>query len=125
MPDVKEKMVAVNGSGGAYVSITADWACRGLEVVEAPDPATYDGTNFNAQGLTYQLPTDAFATTLAVEPGEPINRGNRIAEGNGFGPLLGGPAQNTPGGQVIAATVLLKVRSATATGTQVKVRYIP
>lgn len=114
----------VNGSGGAVVTISATCSSRHVTIQEAPDPATYDGTNFNAQGLIYQLPDDNFVKSYAVEPGQPIEIGNFIAEGNAAGPLVGFAAQKMPGGEQVLAKKLIKLRSPSVTATQVKVTEV-
>lgn len=111
------RLVAVNGSGGAFVSILASIPCRRMEIIE-DDSVT-------AQGLDYQLPNDNFATTFDVTAAhEPIVLGNVVAAGHGAGPVLGYPAQRTAG-ESIAADTVIKLRSKTVTATTVRVTEYP
>ena len=106
--------VSVNGSAGAYVNITAKIPCRYMIVQESAD--------VTAQGLTYQTNEagDNFATTHQASPGAQISLGNpQGLYGNTKGALLGLPAQSDPAGNSIPATVLMKVRSVTATTSKV------
>lgn len=112
------RLIDVNGSAGAYVSISATLPCIYVEIRE--DEA---GT---AQGLTYQLPGDAFATTYTVgtpsTPDAPQIKLGQVSAPHRQGPVLGWPEQNIGGsGEVRAATVLIKVRSKTGTATKVRV----
>jgi|SRR5882724_3208195 len=126
-----EYFVTINGSGGAVVTISLTRPCRMFDVVEQPDPATYVGA-FVPQGLVYETPAKntagvwsfagAFTPNGTLQPGEPYDENNRIAIGNAVGPVLGMGAQTTPDGKTIPARPMLKVRSATATATKVRVR---
>jgi len=115
---MQEQLVAVNGSGGAYVSVPAPMFTRMFTVRE--DEA---GT---PQGLTYQLPDDNFVNTYTVgTPGSPdqpqITRGHVSMTGNAMAPLLGLPTQT--GLQARAADTLIKLRSKTVTATSVRIVF--
>lgn len=124
MPQPKITHYSINGSGGAYVSIPATLWCTRFEILE-DDAAT-------RQGLTIELPDDNFVQVCSVAAtAQPFSRGESpdMASGRRTGVLLGKPQQSNPNGSVqagvsatIAATTLAKVRSLTATATNVVVR---
>lgn len=114
-----ETVYAVNGSGGAYVSIPCTIHCRKMKITECP-PGAYTGT-FTAQGLNLERIEDAYVAVIPVIPGESHVIGNDLAESVGAGNLIGYPAQKDVYGNTIAATIPVKVRSATGTATAVKV----
>lgn len=112
----RTRLIAVNGNAGAYVSVLSTQPSRKLFIRE--DEA---GT---AQGLTYQKPDDAFATTYTCgTPGQPDQPQISLPQAwTGVvipGPLLGLPAQggfyNRP------ADTYIKLRSKTVTATSVRV----
>lgn len=111
----KTRLIAINGSAGAYVQILSSIPARRAEGRE-DESAT-------AQGLTYQKPDDGFVATYTVGvPGTPdapqIVLGNPVGQGAGEGPILGWPAQS--GLLNTTATQLVNVRSKTATGTNLR-----
>lgn len=118
----KRRVVAVNGSAGAFISISPTLPfCRKMEIVECP-PSTWDGTNFSPQGLNYQLADDNFATTIPQLPGDTIRLGDDVAQGTGLGRALGGVAYTDPSGTAVTTNVLIKLKSSTVTATQVECR---
>lgn len=111
MPNVR--LIPLNASGGAFVTINASIPCRRVELME--DEAT------TPQGLIYQSVMDNFVTTNTVGPStEPVILGNVIAIGNAKGPVLGYPVYSS-GGSSIAATPLVKVKSGGAAVTTLRV----
>ena len=114
MVNPKITKYAVNGSGGAYVSIPATTWCRYVEIIE-DDAAT-------AQGLTIQLPADNFGSTDSISAAhEPFKLGEPAYQGS-TGNLLGYTATSDARGNSYPATTLCKVRSLTATATTVQVK---
>lgn len=116
MPNVR--IIQINGSGGAFTPILASIACRQMTVIEDESVAP--------QGLIYQGYEDNFAANRQVGPStEPLIFGNAVAQGGGVGPIIGFPAQNAANGTTafnyIAATTILKVKSATVTATTIRV----
>lgn len=120
----KTRLVNVNGSGGAFVTISATSVTRRVEVIE--DGSANAGVG---QGLAYQF-DDGFGTTpnvpnttvtYTIEPQtEPIILGEVVPFGMGYGRVIGTPPDNS-GGYSIPATPLINVRSASATATVVRV----
>ena len=113
------RLITLNGSGGAFTAVSATQVTRRVEVIE--DGSADAGT---AQGLSYQFNDGSatpFTTVYTVEPGqEPIVLGTAVAQGAGYGLVLGTPADNS-GGYALAATLLINLRSASASATIVRV----
>ncbi len=116
----KARLVAINGSAGAFVQILATIPCRRMTVIE-----DYSANAGVGQGLQYQLPGDNFTQVFSIAPQtEPIdledegyNGGPGSILGNGPGFITGfGPTTGTP---------LINVRSASATATIVRVTEFP
>jgi len=118
----KRTIYAINGSGGALVSIPATAGSRRVEIVEcAPGGGLYTGGNFAPQGLNYTRPDDGFVTILPLLPAATLVLDDVRATGKGAGVFQGGPAQTDPAGNTVAARIHCKLISATATSTQVLV----
>jgi hypothetical protein len=103
------RLVAINGSGGAYTQILATIAAAAAVIVE-------DGS-VAPQGLQVQYPVDGFTATANIPIGqEPLT----VEKPSGFL-----PGQNTANGagafNYRAADVYCQVKSATATATTVRV----
>ncbi len=113
------RLIALNGSGGAFVAVSATQVTRRVEVIE--DGSANAGIG---QGLQYQFSdgsTLPFTTVYTIEPqSEPIVLGTPIPQGAGFGLVLGTPPDNS-GGYSIPATLLINLRSASASSTIVRV----
>lgn len=112
----RRRLIAVNGSAGALVSVLSSQASSKVFVREDEAAA--------AQGLTYQLPDDGFTATYTVGvPGTPdqqqISLPMAPTGGSVNRPLLGLPAQS--GFYNRSADTYLKLRSKTATATSVRV----
>lgn len=115
----KRRVIAVNGSGGAFVTISASKFARYIEIAECPaDGGAFTGT-FTAQGLNYQLPDDNFATTHPLAAGATFVLGQKEDPSQ---KCFGQPGWTTPDNQTVPATVYMKVKSATVTATNVEVR---
>lgn len=109
--------IAVNGSAGAFIALSATQWSRQVIIMEDPVNAPAGVL----QGLQYQLQSENFLKTHSLAAGETLTLGNTIAIQGGKGSIVGMPAQ-TIGGQTISATVLAKVKSLTVTGTAVRVQ---
>jgi hypothetical protein len=113
------RLITLNGNAGTFTPIHATQVTRRVEVIE--DGGANAGT---AQGLIYQFddgsPTP-FATYYQIEPqSEPLVLGAPIPQHTGYGLVLGNGPDNS-GGYSIPATLLLNLKSATASGTVVRV----
>lgn len=107
----KTRLIAVNANSGAFTPITATIAAQAVEIVE-------DGSVSPQQGLEVQFPADGYATTDTYPAGQTVE----LAAGPTG--ALGFPGQNTgsPGAfNYHPADAYCQVRSATATGTTVRV----
>ncbi|MGH9535293.1 MAG: hypothetical protein ACRD2E_10570 [Terriglobales bacterium] len=105
----RTRLIAVNPSSGVFTQILATIPAASVQIVE-------DGSVSPAQGLEIQFPADAYATTDTYPAGQPIQLNARPTGALGF------PAQNAPGAfNYCPATTYCQVRSATATGTLVRV----
>lgn len=114
----KTRLINLNGSGGAFVPVSATQVTRYVEVIE--DGSANAGVG---QGLQVQFndgSTTPFTTTYTIEPvSEPFKLGTPVPFGAGYGLVIGTPPDNS-GGYAIAATLLCNLRSASATATIVK-----
>lgn len=121
MSTAQRRVININAAGGALVLVAATAGSRKVVIQECPPAAgVWNGANWNAQGLNYTLPDDAFVTIYPLLPDDPLVFDNPIAQGAGGGSLQGGPAQSDPAGRTIAARVYCKLVSA-ALATQVLV----
>jgi hypothetical protein len=113
------RLLSLNGSGGAFTAVSATTVTRRVEIIE--DGSANSGVG---QGLSYQFNDGSatpFTTIYTIEPqSEPIVLGSPIPQGAGFGLVIGTPADNS-GGYALAATLLINLRSASATATVVRV----
>jgi len=113
------RLISLNGSGGAFIAVSATQVTRRVEIIE--DGSANGGTG---QGLAYQFndgSTTPFTTTYTIEPqSEPIVLSTPVAERGGYGLVLGTPADNS-GGYALAATLLVNLRSASTNTTTVRV----
>lgn len=112
----RTRLIALNGSGGARVTIAATGPTRGIEFME--DEATAP------QGLSFLTFVDGFVAVNVVSFGsEPIQIPNFHRIGD-RGPLLGMNAQNAANGtgapNYRAADNLVQARSNTATVTTLR-----
>lgn len=120
----KVRTIAINGNGGAYTTVFATQVTRRVEILE-----DYSANAGTGQGLEYNLPDPASSNLanpswdgpFAIAPQtEPIVLGEPIPQGAGYAPVLGhGP--DASGGYELPATPLIQIRSATATGTTIRV----
>lgn len=113
------RLITLNGSGGAFVAVSATQVTRRVEVIE--DGSANGGTG---QGLAYQFNDGSatpFTTVYTIEPqSEPIVLGTPVSQNDGFGLVIGIPADNS-GGYQLAATLLINLQSASANTTVVRV----
>lgn len=121
MSNPQRTVIDINGSGGAFVLLSASLGSWGyVEVAECPPGGSgnYAGGDYAAQGLEYQLASENYANTYPAVPGEIISIGDAFRKNRSIG--MGG--FTLPGGEVRPGTPYMKVRSATATATQVLVK---
>lgn len=115
----KTRLVAINGSAGAFTPISATQVTRRVEIIE--DFSANAGVG---QGLIYQFNDGSatpFVTPYAVAPqSEPIILGSPIPQNQARGLVVGTPPDKS-GGYSIAATLLINIKSASATATIVRV----
>jgi len=127
----QRRIVPINGSGGAAVTISATCSSRKVVIQECapenpPDGSSFTGGNFNPQGINYTLPnSNAPAQVYPLLPADQLVFDNPWAQGHCAGVLQGVAAQTNPGGQTIPATIYCTMISATATATQVLVIEYP
>ncbi|SRR6266496_38067 len=107
------RLIAINGSGGAFVDILATSACSQFQIQE-DDAATRQGLQVKTL-LDKCASLNSYATTA-----QPIDVPNPHKYGIN-GPLLGLPAQGTSGAfNYRAADKLASVRSLSATATTIR-----
>jgi hypothetical protein len=113
------RLISLNANSGAFVAVSATQVTRRVEVIE--DGSANSGTG---QGLAYQFndgSSTPFTTTYTIEPqSEPIVLSSPIPQGSGYGLVLGTPPDKS-GGNTLAATLLLNLRSAGTNTTIVRV----
>jgi len=114
--DPKERIIAVNGSGGGQVLISASIFTGYVEIEECP-PAAYVGA-FNAQGIVYQRADENYANNYPLVPGDAIIIGDSVQKNRS----MGVPQMTMADQTVRPATPFVKVISATVTATNVRVR---
>jgi hypothetical protein len=120
-PGPKERVVAINGSGGAFTPIFFTQLCRRVEIIE--DASVNAGVK---QGLAYQVANDGstngFTNTQSMDGSdEPLVLGEQVPEWAGGGAILGNGA-DASGGFTIPATRMVNLRSLSATSTSVRIR---
>jgi len=116
------RQIALNGSGGAWVVISATIVSRYAEAIE--DFVSNGGA---AQGIEYQFPSvDEGVVTwpgpvLSLPPSaEPLQLGDKATLFTKTGPILGQPGQQIIGQPAAqAATPIVRMRSASATATTI------
>jgi hypothetical protein len=117
------RVIAVNGSGGAAVTIQADLASVAyVEISECPaDKGTFNGT-FAPQGLNFSTPDDNFVDVIGLPTTGLFSLGTKDGPSRS---IANGPV-TTPDGQSLPATFYMKaLKSATVTATQVQVLEWP
>lgn len=116
---MKTRIVAINGSAGAWTSISATQITRRVEIIE--DASANAGA---AQGLQYQFDdgqVPPFTSVYQILAGdEPLILGDPVPQGRGYGPVIGVGPQSS-GGSSMPATLLCKIRSLSATATAVRI----
>lgn len=120
LQDPIRRVIAINGSAGAKVLISASCFARYVEIQECPpNGGTYNGANFAPQGLNYNRPNDNYVATYGLNPADIITLGDRQAPRDR---AVGTVALPFPDGSTVAATPYVQAISATVTATQVEVR---
>ena len=103
----------LNSNAGPDVSIPCTKWPRRMEIVE-------DASGV-AQGLIARFVDDNYTQAYQYGSGDqPIVIGDPVPQGNAKGRIIGGPANNSGGGSR-PADVPVKLRSATANATKVRV----
>lgn len=118
------EIIDIPGDGSAYLPILAVGPVRFVEIVEST--VTAEGVANALQGFDYLLPNDGstpgFTTEFSAPPNVVVKLGDTQAQYTRHGILLGNGADTPGAGQdPIPATILIKVRSATATGTSLQI----
>ncbi|HEV2275621.1 MAG TPA: hypothetical protein VGR96_15725 [Acidobacteriaceae bacterium] len=113
------RLINVNGSAGAFTAVYATQITRRVEIIE-----DFSANGGVGQGLAYQFDdgqTASFTQVYEIAPEtQPILLGTPIPQGSGSSLVLGhGP--DASGGYSIPATLLINLRSASATATTVRV----
>jgi hypothetical protein len=115
----RTRLITLNGSGGAFVAVSATQVTRRVEIIEDGS-----GNGGVGQGITYQFndgSTSPFTTIYTIEPqSEPIILGSPVAQGAGSSLVVGAPADKS-GGYSLAASLLINLRSASTSSTIVRV----
>lgn len=103
------RLIAINANSGAFTPILATMAAHSVQIVE-------DGSVNPQQGIALQFPGDGYATTDTYPAGQAVT-----IEARPTG-ALGLPAQNGVGNfNSRPADAYCQARSATATGTTIRV----
>ena len=111
----KRTIIAVNGSAGAQVIISATQFDGYVEITEVP-AVPYAGGAFTGQGCNYQRADEAYANTYPLTPGTILQFGDAIRKNEG----IGVPAMTMADGSARVATPFIKIISATVTATQIQ-----
>ena len=118
----RRRVVAINGSGGAYVTIAPTGICRYMTITECPpNGGSFNGSNYAPQGLNYQRADENYANTYGLVPGDTITLGELSYPRDR---MIGIPSGMTdPAGNAISQSVIgtLKIISAQSTGTQIEI----
>lgn len=105
----RTRLISINPSSGAFTPVLATIPAATVQIVE-------DGSVAAAQGLALQFPGDGYATTDTYPPGQAVQLTARPTG------TLGLPPQNSSGAfNFRPADPYCQVRSATATGTVIRV----
>jgi hypothetical protein len=111
--DPQTRLIAINGSGGAKVLISASVMAGYVEIQEWPlTPSS------QLQGLSIQRSDENYANTYPLPPGSIWSIGDSVRKNR----CEGVPSFTYPDNVVRPATPWIEVISATATATQVMVR---
>lgn len=121
----RRRVVAINASGGALVTIQPTGSCRYMEIQECPPGGGVFDNNvhpYSPQGLNYTKGDDGFVAIIAANPGAIITLGdNSWARDKSLSNFA---TATDPAGNAIPQSpqAQLKLVSATSTATQVEVR---
>jgi hypothetical protein len=117
------RTIAINGSAGAYVLISASIFAGYAEIQEVPPGSeaaggAYTGGVFTGQGVNIQRADENYVNTYGMAPGAIWQIGDAIRKNH----CEGVPAMTMADGSARPATPWIKVKSATVTATQVECR---
>lgn len=116
------RVILINASGGALVTISASIPCAYVEIQECPpNGGTFNGSNYAPTGMNYNQPDDNFVATFGLNPGDVFSKGDATNKNR----QIGMNQISFPDGTKSTATVYGKFVSATAGTTQVEVREWP
>jgi hypothetical protein len=134
-PNLRHRLIDINGSAGVYISVPATGPTRGWRVQESIIKKS-DGSAVTPQGFTIQVPNDSTdlttgftetfarpAAAVATEPGDVpfFENFNWATEHGANGDVFGGAGNSNPSSiGATTATVLFKIRSLTATATTIE-----
>lgn len=114
----KRRVIAINGSGGAAVLISASIFAGYAEIQECPPGGgSFTGANGNPQGLNIQRADENYVNTYGLNPGSIWAIGDAIQKNRSEGVS----SMVMADGSTRPATPWVKVISATVTATNVQV----
>lgn len=115
----RTRLINLNGSAGAFTPVFATQVTRRVEIIE--DASSNAGVG---QGLIYQFNDGSatpFTANYQIAPQtEPTILGAPVPQGEGYGLVIGTPPDRS-GGYSIPATLLINLKSGSASGTSVRV----
>ena len=115
----RTRLITLNGSTFGFTPVFATQVARRVEIIE--DGSSNAGVG---QGLIYQFNDGSatpFTTDYQIAPQtEPIILGTPVPQGAGYGLVIGTPPDKS-GGYSIPATLLINLKSASASATTVRV----
>lgn len=115
----KKRIIALNGSAGAYTLIACSKFCRYVEIQECAPAIGLTGSDFSPEGVNYTLPDDGFVSIMSVLPGAVLALGDQSWH---RAQLFGVPPITYADGSTVAGTPIGKFISAQSGTTQVEVR---
>lgn len=114
----KRRVIAINGSAGAYVLVSASIFAGYAEIAECPPGGgAFTGANGNPQGLNIQRADENYVNTYGLNPGAIWAIGDAIRKDRSEGVPSFGMADSS----TRPATPWVKVISATVNATQIQV----
>lgn len=110
------RLIALNGSGGAFIVISASIFAGYVEIVEVP-AEPYSGGAFTGEGTNYQRADENYANTYPLVPGGILQIGDAILKNRS----VGVPGFTQSDGTARPATPYFKMKSASANATNVQI----